>query len=208
MSQANRNPYSPPTAAVTTAPYAPAPPWTPAPWSIWCGVCLYVLSFALVNYLIRNGQRLGSVVCRCPLRYRRRLPPPQEAQLALLSHRWMLGEAYAAGLQLDEQETLRQICPPDGVRADCCADMHESLTRWWNLAEWVPQRVWTSTRAVRSWHIGSMPPFGKPRPRKIKPGVRIHHSVERRLNQRSNYRPVNLPDDRAVIDDSPMRWPT
>ena len=46
MSQTNRNPYRPPTAAVTPAPVAPVP-GTPAPWSIWCGVCLYVLSFLL-----------------------------------------------------------------------------------------------------------------------------------------------------------------
>ena len=37
---------------MTTAPYAPVP-WTPAPWSIWCGVCLYVLSFALYFVLGR-----------------------------------------------------------------------------------------------------------------------------------------------------------
>jgi hypothetical protein len=52
MSRAKRNPYSPPAAAVTTAPSAPVP-WTPAPWSIWCGVCLYVLSFVLYLVLDR-----------------------------------------------------------------------------------------------------------------------------------------------------------
>jgi uncharacterized protein (DUF2235 family) len=130
--------------------------------------------------------------------------PPEQAQLALLAHRWMLGEAYAAGLRLDPVQTPRQLAAAPGVLANCMAPQHDSMTRAWKLAEWVPQRVWVKKAAKRSWQIGAMPPFRKPRPRMIDPGVHVHSSVESRITNRADYHPPNLPQQRSVIEDAPL----
>lgn len=131
---------------------------------------------------------------------------PQEAQLALLSHRWMLGEAIAAGLVVDPARARKQMQPVTGVRADWAGKMHDSMTRAWICAEWTPQLTWDATLNRRRWHIGAMPPFGRPRPRKIPEGAAIHHSVRSRLDLSTDYRPGNLPEACPVIHDAPLAW--
>ena len=129
---------------------------------------------------------------------------PAQAQLALLAHRWMLGEAHAVGLRLDPVQTLRQLTAAPGVVGDPGADQHDSMTRAWKIAEWAPRRVWVKADARRSWQIGAMPPFRKPRPRMIPENISIHRSVAVRMAHRTDYRPVNLPQQRIVADDLPL----
>jgi len=131
---------------------------------------------------------------------------PEEAQLALLSHRWMLGEAVAAGLKVDPARARKQMQPVTGVRADWAGKMHQSLTGAWNLAEWTPQLTWDATLNRRCWHIGAMPPFGKPRPRTIPEASAMHLSVRSRLDAPLDYRPVNLPLAWTVMQDLPLPW--
>lgn len=127
---------------------------------------------------------------------------PEEAQLALITYRWMLGEAVAAGLRVDVKRCRKQMASVKGISADPVADMHDSLTLPWKVAEWLPRRVWNGRSSQRSWQIGAMPPFGTPRSRTIPEGAYVHWSVEERLAARPDYRPENLPQRRNRVDDA------
>jgi uncharacterized protein (DUF2235 family) len=126
----------------------------------------------------------------------------QEAQLALVAYRWMLGEAISSGLRVDQARCKKQLAPAKGVVADPCADMHVSLTTAWLPAEWLPRRVWSGVDMRRTWQIGAMPPLGTPRPRHIPAGALVHRSVEQRSAARPDYRPENLPGNRQIVDDA------
>jgi uncharacterized protein (DUF2235 family) len=128
---------------------------------------------------------------------------PEEAQLALVVQRWMLGEALTYGLRLDASRTRPQMQPAQNVSADFTAPMHDSMTAPWKLAEWVPRLVWTGPGNRRRWSIGAMPPLRDPRPRVIPPGSAVHHSVEQRLGADIGYAPSNLPPNRLVMHDAP-----
>lgn len=129
---------------------------------------------------------------------------PEQAQMALLAYRWMLGEALAVGLRADPTRCKKNMQPAKGVVADFGAEMHDSMKSVWKLAEWLPRRVWSGANANRSWQIGAMPPFGIPRPRAMPEGVLVHRSVEQRMRARKDYAPPNLPNDRRVVDDDPL----
>lgn len=134
--------------------------------------------------------------------------PPEEAGLALVAFRWMMGEALAAGLRVDAARLRSQLCPPDGTRADPQAQMHDSMQAPWKIAEWVPRLVWQGPARGRRLELGAMPPLRKPRPRFMhsEPTLLVHRSVELRRAARPDYRPPNWPDDRAVSveDDDPV----
>lgn len=129
--------------------------------------------------------------------------PPDEAQLALLAHRWMLGEALAAGLRVDPARARRQMAPAEAAMPDAGAPMHDSMTLAWKFAEWLPHRVWSGTGNTRSWQIGAMPPWGRPRARPIPEQAFIHRSVVQRLQARGDYAPPNLPPGYRIADDDP-----
>ena len=141
---------------------------------------------------------------------------PKEAQLALIAHRWMLGEAAVAGLKLDADRCMRNLAA-EGAAADFSAGSHDSMTLGWKVAEWIPRRVWDERSKARRWRIGAMPPFGTPRARELRPvhtddsdeGVRqgpitVHRSVAQRLQAAIGYDPQNLPGEWEVADDAPL----
>ncbi|WP_313704320.1 phospholipase effector Tle1 domain-containing protein [Massilia sp.] len=132
---------------------------------------------------------------------------PGEAQLALLSLRWMLGEAAEQGLRLDLARAGAELEPADGVRAAALGTIHDSMTAPWKLAEWAPQRLWRGPGRGRRWTIGAMPPFGTPRARKIPPSATIHHSVRARLDAGVGYRLPNTPRRLHVAADAPLGAP-
>ncbi|MEW7855082.1 DUF2235 domain-containing protein [Pseudomonas chlororaphis] len=148
--------------------------------------------------------------------------PAGESQLALIALRWMVGECLEAGLSIDVEACRAQLYPASSVLQDPLAQAHDSLTRNWLIAEWVPRLVWNPKTHKRVREYGSMPPFGKPRSREIltdKPGqkVRVHDSVAVRLKgsladdqpwgSQLTYQPENLLRiDAALIEqvgDSP-----
>ncbi|EIK94091.1 hypothetical protein PMM47T1_23572 [Pseudomonas sp. M47T1] len=123
-----------------------------------------------------------------------------ESGPALLALRWMLGEARALGLALDEQGCEREL---QLLAAGGPGQLHDSMTWPWKLAEWLPRRAWSFTLHKRVFAIGIMPPFGEPRPRYIAEGALLHHSVVQRLES-GDYHPVNLPRLYSVVDDAPF----
>lgn len=89
--------------------------------------------------------------------------PESESGLSKIALKWMLDEARLAGLVLDEERVSLVLgsrghgyAPPD---PDGC--LHNSLTAWWRLAEFVPKPHWdgvrTTWRANRSRHR-TLPP--------------------------------------------------
>lgn len=133
--------------------------------------------------------------------------PPGEAQLALVSLRWMLGEAAALGLRLDPVRAGKELAPSSGARPGALAPPHDSMTAAWKLAEWMPRRVWQGPGKGRRWLIGAMPPFGKPRARLLPPDALIHRSVRERLDAGIAYSLPNQPAGLGVADDAPLELP-
>ncbi|MFB6402585.1 T6SS phospholipase effector Tle1-like catalytic domain-containing protein [Pseudomonas putida] len=145
--------------------------------------------------------------------------PPEEAQLALIALRWMIGESLEAQLAIDVPSCRNELYPSACPVPDPLAQAHQSLSGPWMIAEWVPRLVWDLHTHTRTLLNGSMPPFGKPRGRVIHEAqgqrVFVHESVLARLNgalikdqpwgDAPNYQPENV--DRTLIDtvsDSPL----
>jgi hypothetical protein len=100
---------------------------------------------------------------------------------------WMLAEAKRAGLLLDESRLPHVLGEtPDDPRP--WSDLaHESLTKRWWLAEFLPKRVWDAQLKKSRWAIGGG------RPRTVPSGVWIHRSVMERIrDQTLGYTPLNL----------------
>ncbi|MGE7957601.1 DUF2235 domain-containing protein [Pseudomonas sp. NPDC089530] len=148
--------------------------------------------------------------------------PASESQLALIALRWMIGECLEAGLRIDVEACRAELYPASSVLQDPLAQAHDSLTRNWLIAEWVPRLVWDPQTHRRTLKQGSRPPFGEARSRVIPTPeagqkVRVHHSVVVRLKgplssdqpwgRQLSYRPENLLGiDSALIEpvaDSP-----
>lgn len=148
--------------------------------------------------------------------------PVGESQLALIALRWMIGECLEAGLSIDAEACRAELYPASSVLRDPLAQAHNSLTRNWLIAEWVPRLVWNPRSHRRTLEYGSMPPFGKARSRVIPTPengqrIRVHASVAARLKGPLNsdqswgsqlsYQPQNLLDiDSELIEqvgDSP-----
>lgn len=125
----------------------------------------------------------------------------EEAQLALLALRWMLGEAALAGLAFEPAWFTQAF--RDSARFHL-APMHDALRRHWHVAEWLPRRVWNFAKERREWSIGAMSPIGRARPRAIPNGVSVHESVVARCEADIGYQPINLPKVYKVVGDNPV----
>jgi len=130
-----------------------------------------------------------------------------DADLALIALRWMLGEAAHAGLRLSWERVPEAFAPLPADELSATAPMHDSMTSAWKVAEWVPRRIWNGIDQHREWAIGAMPPFGAPRPRTVPPNVCLHRSVQTRLKGLPDYRPANLRGlevPYCIADDLPL----
>jgi len=118
--------------------------------------------------------------------------PEAESGLAKIALDWMLQEAKAAGLLVDEakeKEVLGVAGTGGFVLPNAQADAHESLKGGWNVAEFIPKKHynWKKAREERRMNLY--------RRRTIPPGSLVHESVFRRGGNYKN----RLPKDATPI---------
>lgn len=133
--------------------------------------------------------------------------PEAESGLAKIALEWMMDEAAACGLEIDEARR-DELLPAPGTSTttsspDPLAPMHDELDHWyWKLLQWIPRRVWrrdpVTHRFVPHWRLTP-----RQMPRHIESGSSIHSSVFERMRGDPGYRPANLPDD--LVDENGER---
>src|SRR5262249_23105524 len=100
--------------------------------------------------------------------------PEAESGLSKIPLKWMLDEAKKAGLQVEperEDLVLGRQAGGDYVPPNAKADMHESLTATWWLAEFIPKRHFNAERKVEERRMNLF------RRRTIPAGALIHDSA-------------------------------
>lgn len=130
--------------------------------------------------------------------------PETQSQAAKFPLLWIAREAEAAGARL-KQSMVRHLANgaplPGGnheyVAPDETAPLHNSMRGFWHILEWIPKmgrwRQWPKTAPGRGLYL----PRSEPRP--IPEGALLHRSVVDRM-ERTDYRPVNLPEHFSVAD--------
>ncbi len=91
--------------------------------------------------------------------------PEAESGLSKFPLEWMIAEATWAGLLVDDSKVNEVLGYGSArhSRPDANATMHESLTRWWNLAEIIPKKHYDwktgkTGRKMNLWARRSVPP--------------------------------------------------
>ncbi len=131
--------------------------------------------------------------------------PEAESQISKFPLIWMIDEARKGGLALNTQRvnqlawgrqrknsTFKYVAP-------CyTADAHNSMNFAWRLLECVPKlakyREWPARKSLFGLYIPCC------EPRVIPEGAVIHESVVRRIAERSDYKPVNMPTAYKTFD--------
>ena len=155
--------------------------------------------------------------------------PESKSQLSKIALKWMLAEAEAAGLLVDQEwkfdilggrpakKPKSYSLQPDWVAPDATTkNQHESLNKWWWIAElwpkvvridasqnrllawmrklWNKARFWAKDKVKDMWF--SWFRINRGRRRIIPDGALFHESVQQRLDATNiRYRPSNLPAD-------------
>jgi uncharacterized protein (DUF2235 family) len=128
--------------------------------------------------------------------------PEAESGLSKFPLLWMIEQAVAAGLRVDQSMVDHlgwgQPRPHSHVYVapSPTAELHVSLEGAWWLLEWLPKpvrwREWPARKSFLGWYL----PLGEPR--LIPQGAIIHRSVIERRDRVSSYRPINLPATFAI----------
>jgi len=126
--------------------------------------------------------------------------PSEESGLAKIAFEWMIREAAACGLDVDQTAFDREVRGV-GEPPNPNARLHKSLHGGWWAGELLPMKHynWDDHRWHWRWLIGA---FNQPREIQRnagKPFVSIHDSVLQRLKQSNDYRPVNIPRDEETL---------
>ncbi|MGO8061426.1 DUF2235 domain-containing protein [Rhizobium johnstonii] len=108
--------------------------------------------------------------------------PANKSGISKLSLEWMVSEAVALGLRCDTTKMKLLLADDEEISEN--GTIHESLSRWWWLAEIVPKKRWRG-----GWRINLA------RRRTIPPGAKIHRSAI----IRSSYA-IELPTSYSVVD--------
>lgn len=129
--------------------------------------------------------------------------PEPNGQLSKIPLKWMLDEAEAAGLKVNQQrkaDILGGKAPY--VKPDPLTPIHnESLHGVWWIAEFWPKVV-SVQNASGEWKKRIRLNLG--RHRKFPPNSLVHESVEQRLKgSLYPYDPKNLPEERQIVHDRP-----
>jgi uncharacterized protein (DUF2235 family) len=113
--------------------------------------------------------------------------PANQSGLSKLSLEWMVSEAMAHGLQCETVKAKALFAKDEEISEN--GTMHESLSRWWWLAEIVPKR-----QGRNGWRVNFA------RRRTIPDGANVHEAAETRSNYNAElpvkhnviYRPKDL----------------
>jgi len=114
-----------------------------------------------------------------------------EAGLSKISLKWMVEQAQTHGLRFDparKQATLPRSSSEKQTAPDATARMHESLSGWWWLVEFLPKRIKDPARSYRRRWI-----LHRGQPRFVSSKAMIHESVYDGGRLVPDYRPANLP---------------
>lgn len=113
-----------------------------------------------------------------------------ECGLSQISLEWMLCEAVSFGLIVDAKKAehaLGRIPPSPPVAPDPRGILHNSLTFWWWLIEFLPHSYFDSATKKVKWRI----PLGARR--FIPQDSVLHSTVQQKLQTDPSYKPPNLP---------------
>jgi uncharacterized protein (DUF2235 family) len=119
--------------------------------------------------------------------------PEKESGLAKVTLQWMVAEAMAAGLLVDQamvDEVLGKSAGSEYAPVDACGMMHDSMSGAWKILEYVPRRHWNSKLSppANEWILY------RKRPRSIPQGSVLHQAVlDRKNDPKTQYNPPNLP---------------
>ena len=123
--------------------------------------------------------------------------PEAESGLAKNALAWMLEEAIAAELLVDDGR-MRHVLgitktKSPSVPADALGPVHDELDKIrWKLLQWIPRRHWlrdpVTKRYVAKWIFSP-----KPVARRIENGAMLHRTVCERIRAGIGYRPRNIP---------------
>ena len=118
---------------------------------------------------------------------------PLESGLAMVAFAWMLHEAKAAGLCVDDAKAgaLLAACAPDPL-----GKKHESLECYWHLVECLPVRRYDFATKTKKWRW----PWQNWRVRTMVQKPIIHQSVLDRKAGDSTYCPNNFPTGPYTIE--------
>jgi uncharacterized protein (DUF2235 family) len=123
--------------------------------------------------------------------------PAPETGLAKIPFGWMMREALACGMDIDEQALQRELSEL-GSAPNSCADQHESLRSFWKPVELIPMLRYDWDSGKREWRLT----LGQRRNvlrHAAKREVFLHQSTIDRLNGRTDYRPSNLPNTESEL---------
>jgi uncharacterized protein (DUF2235 family) len=122
-----------------------------------------------------------------------------KAAASKLALRWMLGEAVAAGLRLDAARCDESLTDPI---PDPVAPLNNSMTGWWRLLEFLPQRRYLHAKKRKAWR----PPnwFRRRWPASSQDSPTPMHWSTRARCEKSAYNPPNFPKHVVWVDDLPL----
>ena len=129
--------------------------------------------------------------------------PESESGLSKFPLLWMLGEAAAYGLAINQQAVnqlawgiQRRGSPFSYVGPDVLREPHQSMTSVWRALECIPK-----SHRYKEWARRSFGGYYLPNsePRLVPENAFIHESVTQRIEAVPSYRPVNLPKSYKVV---------
>jgi len=135
--------------------------------------------------------------------------PEIESGLSKFPLLWMIGEATAHGLAINQQAvnqlvlgTQRRGSPFSYVGPDVSRDPHQSMTAGWRVLEWLPKsdryKEWQSRHSFSGFYMPNS------EPRCVAENAFLHESVVKRMEAVTHYRPENLPHTYRLV---PMNTP-
>jgi len=118
----------------------------------------------------------------------------KESGLSKIALEWMMTEALGCGLKFDRDKAQAMLSsPPDRTAPDAKGMIHNSLTRWWWLAEFLPHRYYDEKLSKPQWRF----PLGASR--EIPERSVLHETVLAKIKADGEYKPRNLLGPESLV---------